>query len=256
MNNVVAALILTAIIVITISVFNSQSGYVIEPQGNWNSTNSTDGFECPECPESIECPEDTTPYAQCNNCCDEYDCPECLDCPSCDSCCEDCPDCPGCDECDSCCPSCPPEANEVNCQQYCGGEGEEPEGSINNILINEIYPAPSDNGIEWIELYNPTNSDINITHCYIDDIIDGGGQPKRLDNIIVIQSHGFWVFEKKQYFNNVGDDVNFIGIDGITVIDSFKYESTKHNESWYRLPDGEEWQEKATDSSTKGTSNT
>jgi len=128
MNNVVAALALTAIIIIIISVFNAQTGYVTEPAASDDSLSlGEDNLtyqqpECPECEECAEpecpepqcpepteadCPEDTTPYAQCN------------------SCCEDCPS-----------SECPPEANEQNCQQFCGDDGGEPEylyvGSINS----------------------------------------------------------------------------------------------------------------------------
>jgi len=173
MNNIITALGLTAIIILIVSVFNLQTGYIIEPQNQ----NSSD--ECPECNltcPTCECPEDITPYADCDSCCEEFDCPECLDCPSCDSCCEDCPDCSSCDDCDSCCEECPPEANEQNCEQYCGDAGSEPQPEITYIQY-----TGADKLDEWVQIEdsgtdmtNWTLSDIaNHTYTFPEFIISG-----------------------------------------------------------------------------------
>ena len=147
----------------------------------------------------------------------------------------------------------PPEAGENN---HDGDENEQEQGSTClDVVINEILPAPIDNGIEWVEFYNPTSSDADMSGCYIDDITYGGKSPVQIEDGILVPAGGFWVFETKSVFNNGGDDVNLIAEDGETIIDSFSYESVFYDLSWFRLPDGGDWQDEATDSSTKGSEN-
>jgi len=133
-----------------------------------------------------------------------------------------------------------------------------PEGSVFDIVINEVMPNPEE-GPEWLELYNPTPYDIDLNGAWIDDILGGGKgkgkYPKQIENI-TIPSNGFFVLEiTSYYFNNDNDTVNFIDVDGITIIDSYYYNSTEKGKSWYRLPNGEEWQSTPTENPTKGESN-
>ncbi len=122
------------------------------------------------------------------------------------------------------------------------------------VVINEVLPAPSD-GIEWIELYNTTDTDLDISLCYIDDISGGGGSMRQIPDGTMITAHGYWTKDFSSYFNNSGDDARFLNSDGSTVLDSYTYGGTEYNHSWYRLPDGGDWQVSATDSPTKGASN-
>ena len=88
-------------------------------------------------------------------------------------------------------------------------------------------PNPSE-GSEWVSLHNPTDFDIDLTGTFIDDLIDGGRQPQELNQII--ESQSILVIEitkySRSYFNNGGDDVNFLDSDG-NVIDSFTYTLTE-----------------------------
>jgi hypothetical protein len=171
MNNIVAALGLTAIIILIISVFNYQAGFIIGSQNTLNSSdynNTTCSvLECPdpvqtecfECNET-ECPEDTTPYPLCDSCCAEQTCEESVDCEECQ-------------ECNSCCPECPLEANEQNCQQYCGNETvvNESNTDYDHIIFTEIEydPPGTESEEEWIEIYNPTDIAINLTGWTVTD---------------------------------------------------------------------------------------
>jgi len=129
------------------------------------------------------------------------------------------------------------------------------EGSVFDIIINEVMPNPTE-GPEWIELYNPTSHDIDLNGTWINDIIGEGRSAQQIEDVI-ISSNMFVIVEiikyPTSYFNNGGDDVNF-GI-GDTIIDSYTYGSTGKGVSWYRLPNGGEWQETPTESPTKGESN-
>jgi beta-lactamase superfamily II metal-dependent hydrolase len=122
------------------------------------------------------------------------------------------------------------------------------------IVINELFPSPASNGIEWLELYNTTGSPIDIGNCIVDDI-PGGSPPYRIPASTVIPPHGFWTVDQIGYFNNSGDTARFLKEDGITVLDSFTYGSTGTNLAWYRDPDGGPWASSPTSSPTKGQSN-
>ncbi|HHS97128.1 MAG TPA: MBL fold metallo-hydrolase [Chloroflexi bacterium] len=134
--------------------------------------------------------------------------------------------------------------------QYCDGCYIEP----GQVVINEILPAPS-SGYEWVELYNTTDSPLNIGNCYIDDVADGGGAPYQIPAGTIIPAKGFWTLDRNRYFNNGGDDVRFLKEDATTVLDSYTYGSTGYDVSWYRSPDGGAWQPEPTASPTKGASN-
>jgi len=172
MNNTIAALALTAFIVLIISFFGSQTGHVVS--GNPNVCPECN-VSCPACDSCCaECPGDTTPYSSCSSCCEEFECPGCPGCPSCDSCCAECPECPQCGECpecDSCCPEpeCPPEANEENCQAFCGTDGGE-EGTGHLVFTEVEYDTPgTESREEWLEIYNPGSTDANLTGWSIED---------------------------------------------------------------------------------------
>ena len=123
------------------------------------------------------------------------------------------------------------------------------------VVINEFFPSPSNNGTEWIELYNTTASTVNIGYCYIDDIV-GGSVEYKIPASTLIPAHGFWTLDRNSYFNNAGDDVRFLKEDASSVLDSYSYGSTANDLSRYRLPDGGAWAGSPTVSTTKGQSNT
>jgi hypothetical protein len=128
------------------------------------------------------------------------------------------------------------------------------EVTAGQVLINEVFPSPSNNGTEWMELYNATGSAVNIGNCYVDDMT-GASPPYQIPPSTVIPAHGFWTLDQISYFNNAGDDVRFLKEDLNTLLDSFTYGNTANNLSWYRLPDGGSWATMPSASITKGYSN-
>ena len=122
------------------------------------------------------------------------------------------------------------------------------------VLINEVLPAPSNNGIEWAELYNTTSGPIDIGNCYIDDI-PGASPAYHIPSATLIPAHGFWTVDQVSYFNNTGDSVRFLKEDVTTLLDSYSFGSTAYNQSWYRLPDGGSWAASPTAFVTKGQAN-
>lgn len=132
-----------------------------------------------------------------------------------------------------------------------------PPSACSAVKINEVLPANSTvYATEWVELYNPTASAVNIGGCIIDDLVGGGGAPYTIPAGTTIAAYGYWTRDFTNYFNNTGDDVNFIAADGITVIDKFTFGSTGYDVSWYRFPDGGAWQTTTTNAPTKGSANT
>lgn len=127
--------------------------------------------------------------------------------------------------------------------------------AVSDIIINEFLPDPNTQySNEWVELYNPTASPVDIAGCYIDDITSGGGSPYEIPAPNIIPAGGFAVFDFSSFLNNGGDDVNFIDTDGNTVLDSYTYTSSIDDTSIGREWDGaESWV--TFGSPTKGTSN-
>lgn len=127
----------------------------------------------------------------------------------------------------------------------------------NIVVINEFLPDPSVTfSEEWIELYNPSSVDINISGYVLDDIISGGTANYTIPVSTIISAGGFLVFNTSVTgiaLNNGGDDVNFIAPDG-TVLDSYTYTVSADDISIGRTTDGSyTWTTFATP--TKGTSN-
>ena len=128
-------------------------------------------------------------------------------------------------------------------------------GVLSEIVINEVMPKPSSGNKEWIELYNPTNQDIDISGGWIDDIASGSGSPKEIPAGTIIPAGGYWTLDTNSFFNNGGDDARLLEADKVTVIDSYTFGSSSTDQSWYRTPDGGSWSGSMTSSTTKGTAN-
>ncbi len=110
------------------------------------------------------------------------------------------------------------------------------------VVLNEFLPDPNTLYTEeWIELYNPQSSDVDISGYILDDIIDGGTAPYTIPAGTIIPAYGFIVFYQSETgiaLNNAGDTVNFINPDGTTVIDSYTYGSSSDDVSYGRETDG------------------
>ena len=127
--------------------------------------------------------------------------------------------------------------------------------TANQVVINEIMPRPADT-VEWVELYNKTDTVLDIGNCYIDDVADTGGSPIQIAAGTTIPAHGFWVtLDMSTYINNDGDYVRLLSDDATTVLDSYQFGASSVGSSWYRNPDGGDWSATATSSPTKGFTN-
>ena len=128
--------------------------------------------------------------------------------------------------------------------------------NVGEVLINEYLPNNKNpqHRKEYVELYNTTAEELDISGMWLDDITSGGGSPVQIDPGTTILPGGYYVHEFSSYFNNDGDDVTFLASDGTTVHDSHTYTTSAQNQSYCRLPDGGAWSGSYC-SPTKGTAN-
>ncbi|OGY25335.1 MAG: hypothetical protein A2Z24_00660 [Candidatus Woykebacteria bacterium RBG_16_44_10] len=123
-----------------------------------------------------------------------------------------------------------------------------------NVVINEIYPHPSTGSSEWIELYNNSSNNIDLSNWKIIDLTSSGGESVTTITSGTIEAFRFFVFEfTTAKLNNDGDIVTLKDSSN-TVIDSFSYNSSETDRSFARIPDGTgSWT--AGQTPTKGASN-
>ena len=122
------------------------------------------------------------------------------------------------------------------------------------IVISEIYPNPIGNdnreeNYEWIEIYNNSDSKVNLKGWRIDDILNKGSKPYLIIEDIVINPRNFVVFQNSQtkiVLNNSGDEINILWPDE-TVVDNLKYGKSKEGYSYnWVSSDSWDWSKKTT----------
>jgi len=138
-----------------------------------------------------------------------------------------------------------------------GGTGGGTQGDPTQVKVNEFMMAPS-TGSEWIELYNPTTSAVDVSGYFIDDVAGGGGAPKLIPAGTVIPAGGRWVYEfASGFLNNTGSDAARYTSPGGTQIDAYTYSlgSTQYDKVFHRNGDGGAWCGTISTNATLGTAN-
>jgi beta-lactamase superfamily II metal-dependent hydrolase len=113
-----------------------------------------------------------------------------------------------------------------------------PAAGAGDVVINEFVANAA---TEWVELYNTTLTNLDISGYYIDDIAAGGGTPKAIPADTIIPAGGYYVLSFSGFLNNGGDDVRFLDPTQTTVLDAHTYGSASADSSIYRFPDGGAW---------------
>lgn len=103
------------------------------------------------------------------------------------------------------------------------------------VVLNEIFANPENEDDEFVELFNNSDSELDLKDWKITDLV-------KSYNITdsKISPKSFIVFEKSTtsiVLNNSSETVSLIDNLGNT-IDSFSYEETIESTSWSRFPDG------------------
>jgi hypothetical protein len=110
---------------------------------------------------------------------------------------------------------------------------------LTQIRISEVLPNPEgDDTAEYIELYNPTNTNISLTGLILDDEA-GGSKPYSIPDGIVISANSYLVFprsETKLALNNTGDEVRLLTASG-DVLTSITFDTAKDGLVYVLLED-------------------
>jgi len=111
------------------------------------------------------------------------------------------------------------------------------------IRINEIIPQPSTGSPdEFVELYNNSSQDIDISGWQLDDI-DGGSSPYNIPDGTIIESGAYLVFKNqttKISLNDSGDSVRLIDPNG-DIKSIVSYEKAKRGQSYSWFFDAWKW---------------
>ncbi|MBI2431157.1 MAG: lamin tail domain-containing protein [Candidatus Levybacteria bacterium] len=96
-----------------------------------------------------------------------------------------------------------------------------------DVVINEFLANPASGEKEWVELYNLSSGDVNLTGW---KLVDAKNNTKSLDSLGIISAGGFVVYETGEgWLNN--NDPEIINLkDNTGTVDSYSY-STKQNEN-------------------------
>ena len=114
------------------------------------------------------------------------------------------------------------------------------------VSISEIFPNPvgrdNTNGLyEWIELYNNSEKDVNLSGWQLDDVLNKGSKPHTIESMI-IKANDYILLSSdvtKVIFNNSGDEINLLWPDG-SVVEKVSYGKSQEGHS-YSLSSEEIW---------------
>lgn len=144
---------------------------------------------------------------------------------------------------------------------YVTGAGVGNNGDPTRVRVNEVLMAPPTGSTEWVELFNPTTTPVDVSGFYVDDVAAGGGAPKQIPSGTVIPAGGRWVMEfASGFLNNTGaESVRFLSGSGATEVvhDSYSWSlsSTQSNKVFHRVGDGGVWCDTISTNVTKGAAN-
>ena len=93
-----------------------------------------------------------------------------------------------------------------------------------SLELSEFYPNPYSGEVEWVEIYNPNDFEVEVLNWKIDDQ-EGGSSPVSFSTKIPAKSY-FALDLPKAMLNNSGDEVRLLKPDG-TVADKTSYSSSQ-----------------------------
>src|SRR3989344_1914542 len=102
------------------------------------------------------------------------------------------------------------------------------------VVINELLPTPS-SGNDWVELYNPSQNDIDVSGWILDDEGTSSDMLKIPDNTIIVKQ-SFKLFYVSNRLNKDGDTIYLNN--GTSELDKYQYISSETDVSFGRYSDG------------------
>ncbi|MFZ5438087.1 MAG: lamin tail domain-containing protein [Patescibacteria group bacterium] len=102
--------------------------------------------------------------------------------------------------------------------------------SFAQITISEVYPNPKSEELEWVELFNQSNQDINLENWQLWDQLS---KPSLIHQFTTekIMASSYLIIELKNVLNNSGDSV-IIYNDQQQIQDSLTYDNSAKGLSW------------------------
>ena len=88
------------------------------------------------------------------------------------------------------------------------------------VILSEFSPAPEE-GQEWVEIYNPNSTDVDLTGWKIDDI-DGGSKAYSIPEKTIISEKSYKVFYFTNKLNNDEDSIRLIDPSG-KLLENYSY---------------------------------
>lgn len=122
--------------------------------------------------------------------------------------------------------------------------------ATSNLVLNEIYPTPTSDEVEWLEIYNPSETSIDLAGWQIAELTSGiiKNYQKLVTASFFLAPHSHFLWENDQgakiTFNNNGDTIYLFNPQE-ELIDETTYPVLGKGKSWARLPDGgdnDSWQ--------------
>jgi len=113
-----------------------------------------------------------------------------------------------------------------------------PGDASGSVRLSEFMACP-DEGDEWVELYNSSDQELDLSGYKIDDI-DGGSSPFVIPPGTKISPFSYLVFSFSSKLNNSGDSVRFLTPQD-NVLDSFSYSDCQEGVSFAKDENGN-WQ--------------
>jgi len=120
--------------------------------------------------------------------------------------------------------------------------------SVDDIVINEVLSDPTNTTEEkeFIEIWNKGDTEVDLSGFFIDDI-DGGSDPRVIEDETKIEAGGYFVFYMKTILNNTGDSARLLNPDGTLFKEVVFGNSHGKDVSYSRKTDGNyEWTTKNT----------
>jgi len=108
------------------------------------------------------------------------------------------------------------------------------------VIVNEIYPSPSGEEGEWIELFNPTDLAVSLAGWTLDDVRGGGSRPWIFPADTMVSPHAYMMVSGLQTglkLNNTGDDVWLVSPDQL-ISESVTYPRVHAGYSFGRIESG------------------
>jgi len=110
---------------------------------------------------------------------------------------------------------------------------------LRSILINEILARPDSGQVEFIELYNHSAIEVDISGCHLSD--NAATNKFTIPAGTILPPAGMVVFYRSQYgfgLNAGGESVYLRSPDNRRVLDAVRFQAQARGFSWGRYPDG------------------